>query len=71
MAIIIISIYVPIEILYLNQLVTSYENYYVRQINPLDETNEYGSGPNINEGKEISILNDKFDKLRIYRYKEK
>ena len=65
----------PIDILYLKQLVTSYENYYVKQISPIDEMqgNEYGNGPvnNPQNNKQIQVLNEKFDKQKIYSYLDK
>ena len=75
-SIIIISVYVPIQILYLKQLVTSYENYYVKQISPIDEmqSNEYGNGPNstilTNKQFLVPTLTSNFDKMGIFPYNE-
>lgn len=66
MAILILAIYVPLDMAYLRHIVSSYENYYVNQISPIDEmmSNEYGNGPN--SDKKISFSNlslrSKFDK---------
>ena len=49
-AIIIMAVYVPTDMMYLKHMVTSYENYYVKQISPIDEmaSNDYGNGPSQN-----------------------
>ena len=61
---------------YLKHMVNSYENYFVRQINPIDEmiNNDYGNGPSYayDEPKNCgqNILRREFDSQSIWIYPE-
>lgn len=72
MAILILVIYVPLDMTYLRHIVSSYENYYVNQISPIDEmmSNDYGNGPTREKKLCYSniALRSKLDKEGIYKY---
>ena len=69
------TVYVPTDMMYLKHMVTSYENYYVKQISPIDEmtSNDYGNGPSHNFMREYrnscqNIMRKEFDNQGIWVY---